>query len=89
VLRDLARAGIKSVLIEGGGRVAASALRERLVDRIALFVAPKLLGGDGRPMIARLGLETMKQALAVRDLKVQAIGGDLLIEGRPAFRKSR
>jgi diaminohydroxyphosphoribosylaminopyrimidine deaminase / 5-amino-6-(5-phosphoribosylamino)uracil reductase len=89
VLRDLARGGIKSVLIEGGGKIAASALRDRVVDRVALFLAPKLLGGDGLPMIAGLGLKRMGEALVLRDVKVQALAPDWLIEGRPAFRKSR
>jgi len=89
VLLDLARSGVKSVLIEGGGRVAARALREGLVDRLALFFAPKLVGGDGRPMVAPLGVRQMARALAVEDLRVEALGKDLLLEGRPAFRKIR
>jgi diaminohydroxyphosphoribosylaminopyrimidine deaminase / 5-amino-6-(5-phosphoribosylamino)uracil reductase len=89
VLADLARSGVKSVLIEGGGRVAARALREGLVDRIALFFAAKLLGGDGRPMVAALGLRHMSQAIPVADLSIEAVGEDLLVEGRPAFRNAR
>jgi diaminohydroxyphosphoribosylaminopyrimidine deaminase/5-amino-6-(5-phosphoribosylamino)uracil reductase len=59
VLADLAREGIKSVLIEGGGTVAARALREKLVDRLALFLAPKLLGSEGRPAVGALGFRRM------------------------------
>lgn len=89
VLRDLARSGIKSVLIEGGGVLAAHALRGGLVDRVALFFAPKLLGGDGRPMVAAMGLGRMNEAIPVVDATLERLGEDLLIEGRPAFRKSR
>lgn len=89
VLLDLARSGVKSVLIEGGGRVAARAVREGLVDRFALFVAAKLVGGDGRPMLASLGVRRMADAFAVADLRVESLRGDLLLEGRPAFRKIR
>ena len=42
-LRDLARKGVTSVLLEGGGELAASALAARVVDRVALFVAPMIV----------------------------------------------
>jgi diaminohydroxyphosphoribosylaminopyrimidine deaminase/5-amino-6-(5-phosphoribosylamino)uracil reductase len=48
VVRALGERGITSLLVEGGGTVAAEALRARVVDRLVLFVAPMLLGGDGR-----------------------------------------
>ena len=83
VLADLARDGIKSVLIEGGGTLAARALRDGLVDRLALFLAPKLLGAEGRPAIGALGLRRMTQAIALRDVTVERIGDDLLIDARP------
>jgi diaminohydroxyphosphoribosylaminopyrimidine deaminase/5-amino-6-(5-phosphoribosylamino)uracil reductase len=89
VLRDLARSGIKSAMIEGGGVLAARALREGLVDRVALFYAPKLIGGDGRPMVAAMDLRRMSEAIPIVDVTVERLGEDLLIEGRPAFRKSR
>ncbi len=89
VLRDLAATGIKSVMIEGGGVVAAHALRSGLVDRLALFLAPKLVGGDGLPMVAALHLRRMAQAISLLDTKLERLGPDLLIEGRPAFRKRR
>ena len=60
-----------------------------LVDRVALFLAPKLLGGDGRPMVAAMGLGRMNEAIPVVDATLERLGEDLLIEGQPAFRKSR
>jgi diaminohydroxyphosphoribosylaminopyrimidine deaminase/5-amino-6-(5-phosphoribosylamino)uracil reductase len=86
-LEDLARAGVKSVLIEGGGKVAARALREKLVDRLALFLAPKILGVEGRPVVGALGARRMKQAIELVGLQVERLGEDLLVEGRPVFRK--
>lgn len=87
VLADLAQAGVKSVLIEGGGRVAARALRERLVDRLALFIAPKLLGADARPAIGALGIRRMSRAIGVPEVRIERLGQDLLVTGAPAFRK--
>ena len=87
VLADLASAGLKSVLIEGGGRVAARALREGLVDRLELFLAPKIVGADGRPVIGDLGIRRMAQALTLDDVRIERVGPDVWIRGRPAFRK--
>ena len=89
VLRELAREGVKSVLIEGGGVLAAHALRAGLVDRLALFLAPRILGGDGRPMVGAMRLRRMADALPIRDMTLERLGEDVLVQGRPTFRKSR
>jgi len=89
VLADLAAEGVQSVLVEGGGRVAARALREGLVDRLELFLAPKIVGGDGRPSVGPLGFARMEAALSVANLRAEWLGADLLLSGRPAFRKHR
>jgi diaminohydroxyphosphoribosylaminopyrimidine deaminase/5-amino-6-(5-phosphoribosylamino)uracil reductase len=82
LLRKLATEEIVSVLIEGGSAVAASALKEKFVDNILFFYAPKILGGDGLPMIDTLGLRRVKQAIAVKDLRILPSSGDLLVAGR-------
>lgn len=81
LLRKLADLGIVSVLIEGGGTIAASALEEKIVDKILFFYAPKILGGDGRPMIDSLGLRAVAQAVPVKDWRFIRSGGDLLVTG--------
>ena len=83
-----ARAGFTSVLVEGGGEVAAEALRAGVVDRVVLFVAPALLGGDGVPAVGaarhRRGRRTRRGSLATR---VRRVGEDLVVEGRPRWRR--
>lgn len=81
LMRRLARRGVSSILLEGGGDLAAAALRERIVDRVACFVAPKLIGADGRAMLGGLGVERLRSAVALRDVRVRRIGDDFLIEG--------
>jgi diaminohydroxyphosphoribosylaminopyrimidine deaminase / 5-amino-6-(5-phosphoribosylamino)uracil reductase len=61
-LRALGARGVTRVLAEGGSHVAASLLRDRLVDRIAWFRAPRLIGGDGIPAVAAFGLEHLAAA---------------------------
>lgn len=73
----IARAGAGSVLIEGGGQVAASFLRAGLVDQLEWFRAPILLGGEGRACVAALALANLASAPKFRRLSVEPIGDDL------------
>lgn len=85
VARVLAERGLTTLLVEGGGEVAAAALRARVVDRLVLFVAPTLLGGDGVPAVGALGFRRMGAALAVADMHVAPVGRDLMITGQVQY----
>ncbi|MBL0947517.1 bifunctional diaminohydroxyphosphoribosylaminopyrimidine deaminase/5-amino-6-(5-phosphoribosylamino)uracil reductase RibD [Brevundimonas sp.] len=69
--------GVRSVLIEGGGEVAASFLRENLVDRLEWFRAPILLGSEGRPCVAALSLAKLADAPKFRRISAEVVGDDL------------
>lgn len=77
VLAALARRGLRSLFVEGGGQVAASFLKADLVDAIEWFRAPMLIGGEGRPAVAGLGLEALARAPRFRRLDVRSVGDDL------------
>ena len=86
LFRILARRGIHSVLIEGGGEVLASALTERLVDRAAFFVAPLLIGGRPAPgSIGGAGIRKLADAVRFEDVIVSRVGTDWCIEGRVVY----
>jgi diaminohydroxyphosphoribosylaminopyrimidine deaminase/5-amino-6-(5-phosphoribosylamino)uracil reductase len=73
---------VTSLLIEGGGRVIASALSAGIVDKIYFFYAPKILGGDdGIPICKGPGAEKMNQCIPVKNIKVHRFGNDVMIEG--------
>lgn len=77
VLQALEARGVTSVLIEGGGRVAASFLQAGVVDALEWFRAPILLGGEGRPCVAALALAKLADAPKFRRLGVEPLGDDL------------
>ncbi|MEN5364179.1 RibD family protein [Brevundimonas intermedia] len=77
VLKALENAGATSLLIEGGGQVAASFLRANAVDALEWFRAPILLGGDGRSCVASLALAKLADAPKFRRLGVEPVGDDL------------
>jgi diaminohydroxyphosphoribosylaminopyrimidine deaminase / 5-amino-6-(5-phosphoribosylamino)uracil reductase len=74
-LRRLANEGVQSLLLEGGPTLATAFLRAGLVDKLLLFVAPRL-SGAGRRFLGDLD-----QPVEVHDLEVESIGEDLLVSG--------
>ena len=74
----LGERGVTRLLIEGGARFAAAMLHDGLVDRLVWIHAPLLIGGDGTPAIAALGLDRLADAPAFERLSVERVGGDTL-----------
>jgi diaminohydroxyphosphoribosylaminopyrimidine deaminase/5-amino-6-(5-phosphoribosylamino)uracil reductase len=82
-LAQLAGRGIHSILCEGGAELAAALLEGGLVDEIAWFIAPKLVGGREAPgPIGGFGVESMADALHLEDLRLRRLGDDLLLTAR-------
>jgi diaminohydroxyphosphoribosylaminopyrimidine deaminase / 5-amino-6-(5-phosphoribosylamino)uracil reductase len=77
VLATLTGRGVLSLMIEGGGRVAACFVAAGVVDAIEWFRAPILLGGDGRPGVAALNLARLAHAPQYRRLAAKPLGDDL------------
>jgi diaminohydroxyphosphoribosylaminopyrimidine deaminase/5-amino-6-(5-phosphoribosylamino)uracil reductase len=81
-LRLLGERDIRTVLIEGGPTLAASALEAGLVDKVLCFVAPILVGGDTAPTpVGGNGVDRMADALRLVDVGIEVCGDDVLIHG--------
>ncbi len=77
------RGDIISVLVEGGGQLAASLLSANLADRWLAFVAPKIVGGGDAPgPVGALGISRMADALDVQFRQVRRCGPDIVIDAR-------
>ena len=86
LIKILGRRNVQSLMIEGGAEVnAAALLGERLVDRLLLFLAPKMVGGPGTPLLGGPGVKRMADALLLDILKMRRFGPDLLLEARPLY----
>jgi len=79
-LPALGEAGLTRVLVEGGGQLAAALLRADLVDRIAWFHAPSIMGGDGWPGVQAFGVRSLDQMPRFKRDCTTAIGDDMLTE---------
>lgn len=81
-LNILAQKGIMHLLLEGGSNLLGTAFGHNLIDHVAAFTAPKLIGGAGAPSpIGGSGLAVMQHALRLQGVSIQTIDEDLLIEG--------
>jgi diaminohydroxyphosphoribosylaminopyrimidine deaminase/5-amino-6-(5-phosphoribosylamino)uracil reductase len=80
LLAGLAAREVRGVLVEGGAEVAAAFLDADLVDRVALFFAPLLLGGATAPTVVGGPGRDLKRAVALDGLEVTRLGADLLVE---------
>ena len=79
LLAELGKRGLKHILIEGGGQVAATALQSGLVDKILFFYGPVLLGGDGRAMIGELGIDQVASGIRVDRVQLKQYGMDVVV----------
>lgn len=76
VLTRLADQGITRLLVEGGATLATSLLGAGLVDRLYVFSAPSLIGGDGLASIQSLGVERMAEVRSWRVADTRLLGPD-------------
>lgn len=81
VSAELARRGVSSVLVEGGGTLAASFIREGIADKLMVFYGPLMIGSDGFPSVGPLGVRSVKKAIRLKTMTVKRVSDDILIEG--------
>jgi len=78
----LGKMKITSLLIEGGSRVNASALRAGIVDKVYMFYGPKIYGGnDGIPIFAGPGVDFIKESITIKNIAVRRFEDDVVITG--------
>lgn len=74
---------ISSLLVDGGGRLAAGLVAGNLVSEFLFIIAPKLVGGDGIPAMAGLGVQVMGDAVELEYTGFEPLGRDILVRARP------
>lgn len=82
LLRALHERGVRRLLAEGGGKTLGALFDAGLVDQVAAFIAPRILGGNGAraPVLGR-GAARAGSAIRLNPVRWRRIGGDLLVEG--------
>ncbi len=83
-MRRLGELEISSILLEGGGKLNGAMLEAGLVDRITLFFAPKLIGGNLSTFVFD-GFEKMNQAVTLDEVEVETLDDNVCISGRALY----
>lgn len=84
LLEKLAALGVGTVMVEGGATMITAFLRARLVDRLAVCVAPKILGA-GIDAVGDLGIRDLSRSVILTDTAVEPYGVDLILSGRVEY----
>jgi diaminohydroxyphosphoribosylaminopyrimidine deaminase/5-amino-6-(5-phosphoribosylamino)uracil reductase len=82
ILKVLHSLQVRSLLVEGGGEVHASFLREKLVDEVVLFIAPKLLGEKALGWTGMDGIENLARFPYLKRSRLEWAGMDLMLTGK-------
>jgi riboflavin-specific deaminase-like protein len=80
LLMILGARGVGSVLVEGGASIISSLLRQRLVGRLVVITAPRILGA-GVEAVGDLDLTSLSEALSFADVRVEMLGPDMVVDG--------
>jgi diaminohydroxyphosphoribosylaminopyrimidine deaminase/5-amino-6-(5-phosphoribosylamino)uracil reductase len=83
LMATLGARGVTSVLMEGGGGIMAGGFEAEIVDKVVIYVAPKIIGGERAPgPVGGAGIQTLAEARQLRDMRCRQIGPDVRIEAR-------
>ncbi len=86
LMDELGQQGMDSILLEGGGTINSSALRNEIVSKIYTYISNKLIGGADAPTpIGGIGVDYIADAVHLKEVETRAIGEDLLIRGYPVY----
>ena len=78
--KQLGEMGITSILVEGGRELSSALIKEGLVDKLELFIAPKLLGAGTRSVL-NIGINKMSEIAELKDISWTKVGQDMLLTG--------
>jgi diaminohydroxyphosphoribosylaminopyrimidine deaminase/5-amino-6-(5-phosphoribosylamino)uracil reductase len=81
LIEVLGEKNISSLLVEGGSGIFTSFIKEKLADKLLLFISPKILGNDSIPVFGSLEIKEVKKGIQLKNLSFQKSGSDILVEG--------
>ena len=82
-MRKLGEREIASVLLEGGGKLNGAMLEAGLIDKVAIFYAPKIVGGAGTPLFDAGLADRMAEAVRLVRIEIERYGDDWCVTGYP------
>jgi len=81
-LSQLGEIGMMSLLVEGGSQINGSFLDEGLIDKLLLFLSPRLIGDhQALGIFGGRGVSSLEERVALKEIKTRRVGEDILLEG--------
>lgn len=81
LMKELAKRGITNIIVEGGGELIAGLIEKGMVDKLLIFIAPKIIGGrDAITAVEGAGCASIKAALNFNIVNVRHFKKDILVE---------
>ena len=82
LIKKLGELNIDSILLEGGGTLNYSALEENIVDKVMIYIAPKIIGGESsKTPVGGRGIDKLKDAFKLKNIAINILDEDILVEG--------
>ena len=82
LILELGNMEIDSILLEGGSTLNFSALESGIVDKVRVYISPKIIGGKkAKTPIGGKGIDSLKEAFNIKHMDLSVIGEDILMEG--------
>ncbi len=82
LLKTLGERGVTSVLVEGGGKLFGSLFDLGLVDKVVVFIAPIIIGGEeAKTAVGGRGIDKVADSLRLEQIKVERFDDDMMISG--------
>ncbi len=82
LIKKLGELGIDSILLEGGSTLNYSALEENIVDKVMIYIAPKIIGGESsKTPVGGRGIDKLKDAFKLKNIAINILDEDILVEG--------
>jgi len=81
LIKALSKRGIKSILVEGGSKILTSFLKNKLADRLIVFITPKIMG-RGIEAIGDLGVVEIDRCIRLKLNRIENIDGDFIYTAR-------
>lgn len=86
LFRHLGEIKLTNILVEGGGRIITSMIEGHFADKVIVFIAPLIIGGEGAvsPVLGK-GADTMREAVKMGEITIRRFLNDIAIEGVPEY----
>nr|WP_275297830.1 bifunctional diaminohydroxyphosphoribosylaminopyrimidine deaminase/5-amino-6-(5-phosphoribosylamino)uracil reductase RibD [Clostridium sp. YIM B02551] len=79
---ELGRKNIDGILLEGGGTLNYSALKEGIIDKVQYYISPKIIGGrDAKTSVEGEGVNSIDECFRLNEVTTKVVGEDILVEG--------